>query len=340
MKTVLLLFGGESTEHDVSVKSAVNVSAAIDPEKFAVLYGYIDREGVWWHVESVTSDLPKGAQQLLPVLGKKSFIVEGTETVIHPDVILPILHGRNGEDGSVQALGQLVHIPVVGCDMTASAAAMNKYMTKLLAMANNIKVVPFAVHDRGDLFPPYEDIMTNLGEVVFVKPAGAGSSVGVHKVTNQSELDAALIDAHAYDEIALIETAINARELEIAVLGNYPEIDISLVAEIKPDGEFYSYESKYDESSTSEVVIPAELSPEISDTLRQDAARIFRILGGSGMARVDFFIDKDSQDIYLNEVNTIPGFTNISVYPKAWENAGVSYAELIERLINLALKTK
>ena len=340
MKTVLLLFGGESTEHDVSVKSATNVSAAIDPEKFTVLYGYIDREGVWWHVEGVSADLPNGAKQLLPLLGKKSFIVEGTDTVMYPDVILPILHGRNGEDGSVQALGQLVHIPVVGCDMTSSAAAMNKYMTKLLAMTNNIKVVPFAVHNKGDLFPPYEDIMTNLGEVVFVKPANAGSSVGVHKVTNQEELEAALNDAHTYDEIALIETAINARELEVAVLGNYPEIDASPVAEIKPEGEFYSYESKYDESSTSEVVIPAEISPELSDKLRHDAARILRILGGSGMARVDFFVDKDSQDVYLNEVNTIPGFTNISVYPKAWENAGVSYTALIERLINLAIKAK
>ena len=340
MKTVLLLFGGESSEHDVSIKSAVNISAAIDPDKFTIIYGYIDREGAWWFVGGVNHILPDDAKQLLPVLGKKSFIVEGTDTVIYPDVILPILHGRNGEDGSVQALGQLVHIPVVGCDMTSSASAMNKYITKQLAIANNIKVVPFAVHYKGDPFPPYEDIMTNIGEVVFVKPANSGSSVGVYKVATQKELDDALTNAHGYDEIALIEKAINARELEAAVLGNYPEINVSAISEIEPDGEFYSYESKYDEASTSKVVVPAEISPELSDKLRQDAARIFRILGGSGLARVDFFVDKDTQDVFLNEVNTIPGFTNISVYPKAWENAGVSYAELIETLIQLALDTK
>ena len=340
MKTVLLLFGGESTEHDVSVKSATNVSHVIDSKKYTVVYGYIDRDGAWWSVDGVSDVLPDDAKQLLPILGKKSFIVEGTDVVIYPDVILPILHGRNGEDGSVQALGQLVHVPVVGCDMTASAAAMNKYVTKQLAMANNIKVVPFAVHYKGDPFPPYEDIMTNLAEVVFVKPANAGSSVGVHKVTTQKELEAALNDAHRHDEIALIEVAIDARELEVAVLGNYPNINASPVAEIKPDGDFYSYESKYDDTSTSEVIIPAEISPELSDRLRQDAARIFRIIGGRALARVDFFVDNNSQEVYLNEVNTIPGFTDISVYPKAWEHAGISYAELVETLIELALETK
>lgn len=340
MKTVLLLFGGESSEHDISISSARNVSQAIDVETFAVEYGYIDRKGVWWHTHGMSDTLETHAKKLLPVLGEKSFIVEGTDEIIRPDVILPILHGKNGEDGSVQALAQLLHIPIVGCDMTASAVAMNKVMTKQIAEANGIKVVPFLVHDTSDPTLSYDEVATILGAALFVKPVSAGSSVGVSKVKNQEEFDAALVEAHRHDARVLIEAAIDARELEVAVLGNYPRIETSAVCEVKPDREFYSFESKYDETSVSEVVIPAVLSDNVSETLQQTAAHIFRLIGGSGLARVDFFIDNASQDIYLNEVNTIPGFTNISVYPKAWEQVGISYPELIERLIYLALEKK
>lgn len=338
MKTVLLLFGGESTEHEVSVASALNVDQALDKETYSVVYSYIDRSGVWWHVDSVTADLSNDAKQLLPQMGRKSFLVEGTDMTISPDVILPILHGRNGEDGSVQALAQLVHIPIVGCDMTSSAAAMNKYLTKQVAIANNIRVVPFTVHYSADPVPVFEEMTAKLGPVLFVKPANAGSSVGVYKVTSQDALEKALKGAHTFDDIVLIETAIDARELEIAVLGNYPHIEPSVVAEIKPQGDFYSYESKYDEQSQSAVVIPAEISPELSDELRRQAVLLFHILGCTGMARVDFFIDSQTHDIYFNEVNTIPGFTDISVYPKTWEHAGISYKALIERLITLSLE--
>lgn len=337
MQTVLLLFGGESSEHDVSVASALNVDQAIDPEKYTVIYGFIDREGTWWYVGGVSHTLPEDAKQLLPVLGQKAFSVSGTETLIKPDVILPILHGRNGEDGTVQGLGQLLHIPVVGCDMTSSAAAMNKYITKQLAVAGGMNVVPFVVHYAADMMPKFADISLKLSPILFVKPANAGSSVGVWKVKNQAELESALAEAHRHDEIALIEKAIDARELEVAVLGNYPTVAVSAVSEIKPDGEFYSFESKYDDESASEVVIPADISSQVEKELRHQAARIFRILGGRGMSRIDFFVDKVNGDIYLNEVNTIPGFTNISVYPKAWEHEGIAYSDLVERLIQLAL---
>lgn len=337
MKTVLLLFGGESTEHEVSVASSMNVDQAINKKNFKVVYSYIDRNGVWWHVDGIITDLPGDAKQLLPQFGRKSFVLEGTETTISPDVILPILHGRNGEDGTVQAVAQLVHVPIVGCDMTSSAAAMNKYLAKQIAMANNIRVSPFTVHYLADSLPSYNEVSEKLGTKLFIKPANAGSSVGVYKVTNQQEFEEAINGAHAFDDIVLIETAIDARELEIAVLGNYPAIEPSVVGEIKPQGEFYSYESKYDELSESMVVIPAEISPELSDELRRQAVLIFHLLGCSGMARVDFFIDRNTHDIYFNEVNTIPGFTDISMYPKTWEHAGVSYAQLIERLIELAL---
>lgn len=338
MKTVLLLFGGESTEHDVSVASAVNVDQAIDPEKFTVIYGYIDREGAWWFVGGVSHTLPEDAQLLLPVLGRKSFSIGESNTLVSPDVILPILHGRNGEDGSVQALGQLLHIPVVGCDMTSSAAAMNKYITKQLAIANDMNVAPYRVNYAGDVAPTYDELASTLSPTLFVKPANAGSSVGVSKATNQAELDAAMTEAHGHDDIILIETAIDARELEIAVLGNHPNVLISEVSEVVPDREFYSFESKYDESSASRVVLPADLDESVAKELQRQAAHIFRILGGRGLSRIDFFIDKKDGTIYLNEVNTIPGFTNISVYPKAWEHAGISYSELIERLIQLAVE--
>ncbi|HEY8885978.1 MAG TPA: D-alanine--D-alanine ligase family protein [Candidatus Microsaccharimonas sp.] len=337
MQTVLLLFGGESTEHEVSVASALNVDQALDKNKFTIIYSYIDRKGVWWHVDGIKTDLTADAKQLLPQFGRSSFTLEGTDTIITPDVILPILHGKNGEDGTVQAVAQLVHVPIVGCDMTSSAAAMNKYLTKQVAMANNIRVSPFTIHYATDATPVYEEIALKLGATLFVKPANAGSSVGVYKIRNQDELDKAILGAHMFDDIVLIETAIDARELEIAVLGNYPAIEPSVVGEIKPQGEFYSYDSKYDELSQSTVVIPAEISPELSDELRRQAVLIFHLLGCSGMARVDFFIDRNTHDIYLNEVNTIPGFTDISMYPKTWEHAGVSYAALIERLLNLAL---
>jgi D-alanine-D-alanine ligase len=338
MQTVLLLFGGESTEHDVSVSSARNVSQAIDTKKYEITYGYIDRQGTWYYVETINDTPPENAKQLLPLLGQKSFMIEDTDTILKPDVILPILHGTNGEDGAIQALAQLLHIPIVGCDISASAAAMNKYVTKQIAMANGIRVVPFTVHNVADDTPRFELVAEKLGKTLFVKPSSNGSSVGVHKVTNQAELESALTDAHLYDKVVLIEKGIEARELEVAILGNYPKIESSEVSEIKPDGEFYTFESKYDESSVSEVVIPAELSPEVASDLRRTAELIFRLIGGSGMARVDFFIDKENQDVYLNEVNTIPGFTNISVYPKAWEHAGMSYSVLIERLIQLALE--
>jgi len=338
MKTVLLLFGGESSEHEVSLASAKNVSDVIDATKFDVVYGYIDKKGEWWLVDGVSETKPDAARRLQPVLGGASFTAEGIEKAIVPDVILPVLHGRNGEDGSVQALAQLMHIPIVGCDMTAGAAAMNKYLTKAVAIANNIKVVPFGLHFVSDPALDFNAVKENLGDTLFVKPVNAGSSVGVHKVTSQQELDAALADAHTHDSVVLIERAINGRELEVAVLGNYPKIDVSVVGEVMPEGEFYSYESKYDESSTSEVKIPAQIDAQQTDTIRLQAAQIFHLLGGSGLSRVDFFLDKDDGQIYLNEINTFPGFTNISMYPKLWAHSDVTYARLIEKLIELALE--
>jgi len=337
MKTVLLLFGGESSEHDVSMASSKNVDAAIDHEKYDVRYGYIDTTGQWWLVSSITDNVDD-AVMLLPKLGTGS-LMAGDESLT-VEVILPILHGENGEDGSVQALAQLLHIPVVGCDMTSSAIAMNKHIAKQVAMNHDMKVAPYAVHYGEQPLPLYTQLVEALGETLFVKPATGGSSVGVSKVHNQAELEQAVQQAHDYDRTVLIEKAVTARELEVAVLGDYIDNQVSAVGEIIPEGDFYTYDSKYDSNSTSQAVIPADIAPEIQEKLQRLAQRLFLILGLRGMARVDFFLDKQDGEIYFNEVNTIPGFTNISMYPKLWEQAGISTTVLLDQLISIALDKK
>lgn len=335
--TVLLLFGGESSEHEVSVASARNVYAAIDNTMFNVVLGYIDRQGKWWLLDRLGDDVTShGAPQLAPVLGSGSFVTFPSSRVVKPDVVLPILHGKNGEDGSVQGLAQLMHIPIVGCDMTSSSIAMDKVATKEILTANGIKVVPYAVHRAGDADPDFNHLSMKLGSPMFVKPSRAGSSFGVTKVYSEDELTEALATAHSHDSVALIERGITGRELEVAVLGNPPAHQISGVCEVRAGGSFYDYEAKYAPASTTEFDIPAHLPDDVTENVRTLAGKAYAALGCRGMARVDFFLTDDGT-LYVNELNTIPGFTNLSVYPKLWREAGLSYSKLIERLIFLAL---
>lgn len=337
-KTVLLLFGGESSEHDVSVSSARNVYAAIDENLFDVALGYIDQAGRWWLLPSFDDPIrTTEAVQLLPVLGAHGFTTLPHGKTVTPQVILPILHGKNGEDGTVQALAALMHIPIVGCGMSSSALCMDKVASKQIAQAHGITVVPSEVHHSYDPMPGFNKLSTTLGSPLFVKPANAGSSVGVSKVHTEDELDQALRMAHQHDSVALIERGITARELEVAILGNVPHHQASSVGEVKPEGEFYSYDSKYSNTSTSQVVIPAELDSELAERVREQALTLFAVLGCRGLARVDFFLDENNQ-LYFNEINTLPGFTNISMYPKLWRERGISYPALIEKLIDLALE--
>lgn len=335
--TVLLLFGGESSEHDVSISSARNVYAAIDNTKFHVELGYIDRSGQWWLLETLEQEINfHGVPQLAPVLGSGSFVTFPASRVVKPDVILPILHGKNGEDGTVQGLAQLMHIPIVGCDMTASSICMDKVATKRILASSGINVVPYVTHHISEQQPDFNKISMTLGLPLFVKPARSGSSVGVSKVNNEDELTQALQDAHAHDAVALIERGIAGRELEVSMIGNPPAHEASVVGEIQPDGEFYTYDSKYATTSASQVIIPADISDEQAQSIRDLALRVYALLGCRGLARVDFFLTPDGT-IYLNEVNTIPGFTNISMYPKLWRESGLTYPQLIEKLIHLAL---
>jgi len=337
-KTVLLLFGGESSEHDVSISSARNVYAAMDDTKFNVLLGYIDRQGKWWLLENFGSDVTvHGAPQLTPVLGMGSFVTLPENHIIKPDVILPILHGKNGEDGSVQGLAQLLHIPIVGCDMTASAICMDKLATKEILASYNIKTVPYEVHRQADELPQFTQLSMKFGVPLFVKPARSGSSVGISKVYSEEELAAALELAHRHDKTALIERGVSGRELEVSVLGNSPHQEVSRVGEIRSKDDFYSYSAKYSAESLSEIIIPAALDETTSERIRALAGRAYALLGCSGLSRVDFFLG-DDQTIYVNEVNTLPGFTNSSMYAKLWRHEGISYAKLIEKLIDFALE--
>lgn len=337
-KTVLLVFGGESSEHEVSILSARNVYAAISNSTFEVILVYIDKRGIWWLLDQMTEKITThGALQLLPVLGSGHFVTLPSGRVITPDIILPILHGKNGEDGSVQGLAQLLHIPIVGCDMTASSLCMDKIATKEVLEANKIVVVPYETHRRGTTVPDFKQLSHRLGSPLFVKPARAGSSVGVSKINSSSELIRALDLAHRHDDMVLIEMAVVGRELEVAMLGNPPNQKASAVGEIKPGDEFYNYDAKYANNSKSQTIIPAELDVITANYIRQQASTVYELLGCKGLARVDFFLADDGA-LYVNEVNTLPGFTNISMYPKLWQARGLSYPQLIERLISLAQK--
>lgn len=336
-KQVLMLFGGESSEHDVSISSARNVYAAIDDDKYDIKPCYIDKQGKWWLLDNLELHISThDAPQLLPALGAKGFVTIPEHHIIKPDVILPILHGRNGEDGAVQGLAQLLHIPIVGCDVTASSMGMDKVITKELAAAHGIKIAPYVTHHVGEPLPDFGKLSLSLGSPLFVKPSRAGSSVGVGKVHSNNEFAQAVEEAHKYDKVILIEKAIVGRELETALLGTPPNHRVSDVGEIVPGEEFYNYEDKYSNTSKAAVRVPAEISDDIREQVQLSAKKIYEVLGCSGLSRVDFFLDNNGV-LYLNEINTIPGFTNISMYPKLWRHQGISYPQLIELLIEDAL---
>lgn len=334
--TILLLFGGESSEHDVSVMSASNVYAAMDDEKYDVRLCYIDKAGKWWLLENWPTNLDMhGGVQLAPVPGSSAFLTIPGNRPLHVDVLFPVLHGENGhEDGAVQGLANLAHIRVIGSDLGASAVCWDKLYTKQLLAQNGVPIVPYHVHRVGDDIPDYDSIVNELAAPLFVKPTVAGSSIGVSKVHNREEFAPAIEEAAKHGSIVLIEKAITGRELEVAVLGNPPTHQESGVGEIIPGEEFYSYEDKYATDSKAQVVTNADISDVVRQSIQQTAHRAYQLLGCKGLARVDFFADESG--IYLNEFNTLPGFTSISQYPKLWQEQGISYSTLIDRLIELA----
>jgi D-alanine-D-alanine ligase len=329
---ILLVYGGESPEHEVSIASATNVYNALDASRYTALLCYIDQDGGFWHTETIE---PQTAHRLVPVLGASTVEYDGQTH--HIEAIFAVLHGQNGEDGTIQGLARLMHTPIVGCGVTASSICIDKVLAKQLLDYNHIPIVPFIVGYKGDAYPTYKQTAATLGETLFVKPARLGSSVGVSKVTDQAGLLTALDAAFALDDKVLIEAGITARELEVAVLGHNAQPKASAVGEIIPDREFYSFASKYDANATSQVKIPADIPNETAEQIRTYAVQAFTALQCEGLSRVDFFIDPAGK-VYLNEINTLPGFTDISMYPQLWQHEGIGYTDLLTRLIELARK--
>ena len=350
-----ILFGGRSGEHEVSITSAMSVYQALDKQKYDVTLIAIDKEGRWLLPDAkqllaqaatprqITLTDKTDAFGLVPYESKPQLVPVGstrTAAIPHVDVILPILHGTYGEDGTVQGLLELAQIPYAGSGVLGSALGMDKDLSgRLFALAGIPTVPTLSVHAHefeDDQSSVCRNILKDFKLPLFVKPANAGSSVGVHKVKRAEDLASALADAFLFDTKILVQKAIDAREVEVAVLGN-ARPRASVVGEIVPRHEFYSYEAKYIDDQGAELLIPArDLTPKQTEQIQAWAIKAFLALECRGMSRVDFFIDRQTQDIYINEINTIPGFTSISMYPKLWAASGIAYADLLDELIGLA----
>ena len=345
-KNVLVLFGGKSTEHEISRISATSVLKNINKDKYNVGVIGIDKDGKFYEYIGSYEDIPNDDW--------KRYCCDIADLVTYMkefDVAFPILHGLYGEDGTVQGLFEMLSMPYVGCRVLASSVAMDKIYTKIVFDRAGINQVPsiylrktsddkiILIDDNFNEINDYdmiiEKIESKIGYPVFVKPSNSGSSVGVSRAKDKEELMQSINNAKIYDDKILVEKAINCREIECAVLEDKGAVMASIVGEILPAGEFYSYESKY-EDENSGLRLPADVSTDISEYIRETAIKAFKSIDGRGLARVDFFLDKDSSDVYLNEINTMPGFTSISMYPKLWEKTGIEYSKLIEILIENA----
>lgn len=354
---VTVLFGGQSSEHEVSRLSAQSVIENIDRERFNVDIIGITKNGEWlkydgdikligtgeW--ESVArrrliekAPESQGSVCTQPATCRNIFGINSKEHNVH--VVFPVLHGPNGEDGSVQGLLQLADLPYVGCNILSSAAGMDKEFSKLVFNNAGIPQAAYVKVMRNEIdnSMPYiiSQVDSRIGWPCFVKPANAGSSVGVSKVKEPEKLKEALLNAAKYDAKILIEEFIDGREIECAVLGNDNPV-ASVAGEILPCNEFYDYNAKYLDGK-SETIIPADIEPHIMEQVRDYAVRAFKALGCSGLSRVDFFLERKTNRVILNEINTMPGFTNISMYSKLWEASGIPYPELVTRLIELAIE--
>ncbi len=347
---VIILFGGRSAEHEVSILSARNVLRALDRDRFEPVLVGIDKEGRWRPEPQSLLEGASGDPRLLRLTATGGELVvpvrpqrDGLPAAVlrYDDVVFPVLHGTYGEDGTVQGLLELADVAYVGSGHLGSAIGMDKDVTKRLLAQAGIPVVAGCVVHAGPYQrqpDAYDARIAALGLPVFVKPANAGSSVGVSRVRSQGELGVALKKAFAFDQKVLVEAAVNAREIECSVLGNDdPQASIPGEIIVTHSDGFYSYEAKYVDESGAHWKIPADLPAPVADRVRALSVQAFTVLELSGLARVDFFLDRDTGLLYLNEVNTLPGFTAISMYPKMWEASGVPQRDLVSRLVDLAI---
>ncbi len=338
---VAVLFGGKSAEHDISLQSARNIVAALDPQKYEVSLLGIDRQGHWLSTRdsqkllSITASPrvhkkePTLRTERLSELTQRGSIADAI------DVVFPVLHGSNGEDGTMQGFLRLVNIPFVGADVLGSAVGMDKDIMKRLLRDAKIPVAPFLVATRTHTVP-FAHAKQKFGLPLFVKPANLGSSVGVSKVHSEREYEKAVESAFSFDTKLLIEKHIQGREIEVSVLGNEKPI-ASVPGEVIPNHAFYSYEAKYLDENGARIEIPARLSKALSHKVRKTALLAYTTLSCEGMGRVDVFVTSRGK-VYVNEINTIPGFTDISMYPKLWAASGLTTPRLLDRLIELAIE--
>jgi len=329
-----IICGGRTAEHEVSLQSAKNILLALDRQRFTAHVIGIDKQGRWYGCDA--ADFLHAADDPAQIALKPSGAAADPFSLLAPlDVVFPIVHGTLGEDGCLQGLLRMAGLPFVGTNVIGSAVAMDKDITKRLLQQAGLPVTPFVCLRRGDA-ADYAALSVQLGEILFVKPANQGSSVGVSKVHDADEFTAALELAFSFDHKVLVESAIHAREIECAILGN-TDPQASVCGEVVVFDEFYAYDTKYIAADGAKTVVPAEITPELQQQIQQLALHAFTVLECSGMARVDVFLSENNF-IIINEVNTLPGFTQISMYPKLWQASGLDYSTLISRLLELALE--
>ena len=348
-----IIFGGMSTEHDVSIVSGTSVLRNLDTTKYRLYPIYLAKDGSWYEYDKKLDEIQnfQVGDQIAENLKPISNVMEYLKQL---DVVFPILHGRYGEDGAIQGLLELLKIPYVGCNILGSAVGMDKVYSKIIFEKANIKQAPYCYirkHQDHYIFitSQFDEQQMTLEEVidkiekklaypVFVKPSNSGSSVGINKAKTKEELAEAILEASKYDLKIVIEASIYGREVECAVLGN-EEVIASCVGEIIPAEEFYNYDAKYMNGS-SQVLIPADITKQKQEEIKKIAIKAYKAIDGKGLSRVDFFIDKDTQEVVINEINTMPGFTEISMYPKLFAQDGIAYSDLLDQLINLAMEGK
>ena len=345
---ICVIFGGISTEHDVSIVSGTSVIKNLNKQKYQIIPMYIDKDGIWYkYLKDVNQiNILKIGEQPIELEKVDNFV----DIIRQCDIVFPVLHGIGGEDGSIQGLCKILNKPIVGCGILASSIGMDKVYTKAILEKAKIRQTKYQYVRKiennyiyiDSNFNEKEEKLDNICSEIeksllypmFIKPSNSGSSVGIMKANNLVELKEAIVYAGNYDEKIIIEQGIDGREIECAVIGN-EKVEASCVGEIVSADDFYSFNAKY-KNSESRTIIPAEISKEISDEIRRIAIKAFKAIDGKGLARVDFFVEKNTNNIYLNEINTMPGFTQISMYPKLFENSGIKYEKILDKLIELA----
>ena len=345
-----VIFGGMSTEHDVSIVSGTSIVKNLNEEKYEIFPIYIDKNGDWYEYTRNIKEI--GIIKVGDKIEEVKQIDNPMNYLKQMDCIFPVLHGLYGEDGTIQGLFELLKVPYVGCKVLASSISMDKAYTKIIFEKAGLKQAPYVYirEDKGkyryiekdftEQIYSMEELSKKIEQTIcypmFIKPSNSGSSVGINKAKNKKELEEAIKYATKYDRKILIEQGIEGREVECAVLGN-EEVIASCIGEVLSAEEFYSFDSKYN-NQESRTQIPANLSKEISEEIRKQAIKAFKAVNGRGLSRVDFFVERNTNEIIINEINTLPGFTSISMYPKLFEASGINYSELLDKIIDLSLE--